>query len=117
MARPESINPQLLRPAIIPPSARCLPPLKWRDLGDLHWVMVMMENKVPMAVCNSFISLFTDTGENMNLKPNATREKQETFVEADKLFHLHVAKSRTACALRRAQAHGGLVEPAVMDSC
>lgn len=37
--------------------------------------MVMMENKVPMAVCNSFTSLFTDAGENMSLKPNAIREK------------------------------------------
>jgi hypothetical protein len=52
MARPESINPQLLRPAIILPPARGLPSLKWRDLGDLHWVMAMMENKVPMAVCD-----------------------------------------------------------------
>jgi hypothetical protein len=31
-----------------------------------------------MAVCNSFTSAFTDTGENMNLRPNAIREKKET---------------------------------------
>ena len=90
MARPESINPQLLRPAIIPPPARYWPSLKWRDLGDLHWVM---------AVCNLFTSLFTDTGENMNLKPNAIREKQETFVEANKLFHLHAPQSGAPGAL------------------
>jgi glycosyltransferase involved in cell wall biosynthesis len=51
---------------------------RWRDLGDFHWVLALMKNRVPMAVCDSFTSLFVDTGENMNLKPNAIREKQET---------------------------------------
>jgi glycosyltransferase involved in cell wall biosynthesis len=51
---------------------------RWRDLGDFHWVRALMENKVPMAVCDSFTSVFADTGENMNLKPNAVREKIET---------------------------------------
>ena len=51
---------------------------RWRDLGDFHWVRALMNNQVPMAVCGSFTSIFTDTGENMNLKPNAIREKQET---------------------------------------
>jgi glycosyltransferase involved in cell wall biosynthesis len=51
---------------------------QWRDLGDFHWMLALMKNKVPMAVCNSFTSAFADTGENMNLKPNAVREKRET---------------------------------------
>jgi glycosyltransferase involved in cell wall biosynthesis len=51
---------------------------RWRDLGDFHWVLALMKNKVPMAVCDSFTSVFADTGENMNLKPNAIREKAET---------------------------------------
>src|SRR5882757_1686318 len=51
---------------------------KWRDLGDYHWVLALMKNKVPMAVSNVFTSVFADTGENMNLKPNAIREKKET---------------------------------------
>jgi len=29
-------------------------------------------------VCDAFTSVFADTGENMNLKPNAIREKAET---------------------------------------
>ncbi len=37
-----------------------------------------MKNKVPMKVCDTFTSIFADTGENMNLKPNAIREKAET---------------------------------------
>ena len=51
---------------------------RWRDLGDFHWVLALMKNRVPMAVCNSFTSVFADTGENMNLKPNAIREKAAT---------------------------------------
>ena len=51
---------------------------RWRDLGDFHWVLALMKNKVPMAVCDHFTSVFADTGENMNLKPNAIREKNET---------------------------------------
>lgn len=51
---------------------------KWRDLGDYHWVLELMRKKVPMAVCDSWTSVFADTGENMNLKPNAIREKNET---------------------------------------
>ncbi len=51
---------------------------RWRDLGDFHWVLALMKNRVPMAVCDAFTSVFADTGENMNLKPNAIREKTET---------------------------------------
>jgi glycosyltransferase involved in cell wall biosynthesis len=51
---------------------------QWRDLGDFHWVFSLMKNKVPMKVCDPFTSVFADTGENMNLKPNAIREKGET---------------------------------------
>jgi glycosyltransferase involved in cell wall biosynthesis len=51
---------------------------RWRDLGDFHWVLALIKNRVPMAVCDSFTSTFADTGGNMNLKPNAIREKAET---------------------------------------
>ena len=51
---------------------------QWRDLGDFHWMLALMKNKVPMAVCPAFTSVFADTGDNMNMKPNAIREKAET---------------------------------------
>ena len=51
---------------------------RWRDLGDFHWILALMKNRVPMAVCDAFTSAFADTGVNMNLKPNAVREKEET---------------------------------------
>ncbi|MFZ1074333.1 MAG: glycosyltransferase [Verrucomicrobiia bacterium] len=51
---------------------------RWRDLGDFHWVLALMKNRVPMKVLDHFTSVFADTGENMNLKPNAIREKAGT---------------------------------------
>jgi glycosyltransferase involved in cell wall biosynthesis len=51
---------------------------KWRDLGDFHWMRALMEAGVPMAVSDEFTSAFADTGENMNLKPNALREMADT---------------------------------------
>src|ERR1039458_5305105 len=42
---------------------------RWRDLGDLHWVMAMMKNQVPMVVFDRYTSAFALTGNNMNLKP------------------------------------------------
>ena len=51
---------------------------RWRDLGDFHWILALMKNRVPMAVCDAFTSAFADTGGNMNLKPNAIRERAET---------------------------------------
>jgi hypothetical protein len=49
---------------------------RWRDVADFFWVMEMFRHKVPMAVLRQFTSVFTETGENMNLKPNARRESQ-----------------------------------------
>ena len=47
----------------------------WRDLGDVRWAQALLAKKVPVAVCNSTTSIFADTGENMNLKPNAIDRK------------------------------------------
>ena len=51
---------------------------RWRDLGDFHWVRELVRRRVPMAAGEMFTSVFADTGDNMNLKPNAIREKRET---------------------------------------
>ena len=51
---------------------------KWRDLGDFHWMLALLRQRVPMADDPVFTSVFADTGDNMNLKPNAVREKQAT---------------------------------------
>lgn len=54
----------------------------WRDLGDLHWMRALLQHNVSMAVLDCFTSAFSDTGENMNLKPNAIREKSDTLAMA-----------------------------------
>lgn len=49
---------------------------RWRDLGDFFWVLEMLRRGVRMRVLRHFTSAFTDTGVNMNLGPNAQRERQ-----------------------------------------
>ncbi|SRR6266568_7760960 len=49
---------------------------KWRDLGDFFWVAEMIRRRVRIAVLPRFTSVFTETGENMNLTPNALRERR-----------------------------------------
>jgi hypothetical protein len=61
---------------------------RWRDPGDFHWVWALVKNRVPMAVCDTFTSVFADTGENMGLKLNAVREKRETAAMAPKWVRL-----------------------------
>jgi glycosyltransferase involved in cell wall biosynthesis len=56
--------------------------MKWRDAGDLDWVLRALDQRVPMAVLRKFTSTFADTGDNMNLKPNARRETRLIFESA-----------------------------------
>jgi glycosyltransferase involved in cell wall biosynthesis len=53
-----------------------------KDLGDVDWVMRLIDNRVHMAVLREFASTFTDTGRNMNIQPNALREKAELVASA-----------------------------------
>ena len=61
---------------------------RWRDLGDFHWIMELQRRGVPMAACPDFTSTFADTGENMNLKPNAIREYAATKTAAPRWLRL-----------------------------
>jgi len=47
---------------------------RWRDLGDLFWINDMLKQQVRFSVLRQITSVFTETGDNMNLKPNAIRE-------------------------------------------
>ena len=49
---------------------------RWRDLGDARWMQDAMDLRLRMTVLRRYTSIFTETGENMNLKPNAIREKR-----------------------------------------
>jgi glycosyltransferase involved in cell wall biosynthesis len=49
---------------------------QWRDVGDAVWVLELLKRGVAMAPLRRFVTAFTDTGENMNLKPNAIEERR-----------------------------------------
>lgn len=50
---------------------------KFRDLGDKDWALRLVKSGLKMAVLPDFLSIFTDTGNNMNLGANAARERQQ----------------------------------------
>ena len=45
-----------------------------RVVSDALWVLKLIEDRVPMAILDRFTSAFTDTGDNLCLRPNAVRE-------------------------------------------
>jgi hypothetical protein len=53
-----------------------------KDVADAVWVRELLRARVEVAVLRDFTSVFTDTGDNMNLKPNAQREKAELLAAA-----------------------------------
>ena len=55
---------------------------RYRDLGDSDWVCRALRQGVRMKVMRHYTSIFTETGDNMNLKPNAMRERAEFAVQA-----------------------------------
>jgi glycosyltransferase involved in cell wall biosynthesis len=48
-----------------------------RDVGDVEWALRLVKSGVKMGVLPEFLSVFTETGENMSLGANATRERKE----------------------------------------
>ncbi len=76
---------------------------RWRDLGDLVWTVEMVRRRLKLAVLRCFTSAFTDTGENMNLKPNACRERElvmesaPTWVRHSRFLLLQLQRLRTVC--------------------
>jgi glycosyltransferase involved in cell wall biosynthesis len=54
----------------------------YRDLGDVDWVIRAMRERIGVRVFRRYTSIFTETGDNMNLKPNATRERREFAAQA-----------------------------------
>jgi glycosyltransferase involved in cell wall biosynthesis len=47
----------------------------WKDLGDAVFVMGLIRAQVRMASLGRFTSTFVDSGENMNLGPQAQKER------------------------------------------
>lgn len=77
---------------------------RWRDIGDAMWMRDALALKLKMVVLRRYTSIFTETGENMNLKPNAIREKrlsQRMIPAWGRWFYrplLQVHRVRAVCA-------------------
>jgi glycosyltransferase involved in cell wall biosynthesis len=54
----------------------------YRDVGDAVWVMRLIQERVAMGVLPVRTSIFTETGNNMNLRPNGIRERAELLRQA-----------------------------------
>jgi glycosyltransferase involved in cell wall biosynthesis len=59
-------------------------PEGWKDVGDAVWALELGKKKVRCQATDAVFSIFTDTGENMNLKPNALAEKKRLRQQAPK---------------------------------
>jgi glycosyltransferase involved in cell wall biosynthesis len=55
---------------------------EFRDLGDVDWTLRLIRAGIKMKVLPRFLSVFTETGVNMNLGANAAREARELFEAA-----------------------------------
>jgi glycosyltransferase involved in cell wall biosynthesis len=55
---------------------------RWRALGDMLWTLEMVRRGLKLAVLRRFTSSFTETGENLCLKPSALREKEQVTAMA-----------------------------------
>ncbi len=53
-----------------------------RDVGDGEWMVRLLERRVRMAALGEFTSIFTRTGTNMSVGPNARRENRELYLSA-----------------------------------
>lgn len=49
----------------------------YRDIGDQEWTLRLIRSGLKLAVLPEFLSVFTETGANMNLGANASRERRE----------------------------------------
>ncbi len=50
---------------------------RWRDLGDAFWFIEAVRKGARFGELRGVTSVFADTGENMNLRPNAQLEREE----------------------------------------
>jgi glycosyltransferase involved in cell wall biosynthesis len=48
----------------------------WRNIGDMVWYNALHKAGVCFGVCNELVSIFTDTGENLNLTEEAICERK-----------------------------------------
>lgn len=49
--------------------------VRYRDLSDCLWMQEALQLRLKMKLLRHYTSAFTETGDNMNLRPNAMRER------------------------------------------
>ena len=54
----------------------------YKVIGDGEWILRVIDSKIKSAVLREFTSTFTDTGGNLDLTPNAFREKANLLATA-----------------------------------
>jgi glycosyltransferase involved in cell wall biosynthesis len=54
----------------------------YRDAGDQDWALRLVRSGLKLAVLPEFLSVFTETGANMNLGANAARERRQFHATA-----------------------------------
>ena len=55
---------------------------RYKAVGDAVWALELLDRKATLGLFGSPLAVFTDTGENMNIRPHARREKDEMFRSA-----------------------------------
>lgn len=61
---------------------------RWRDCADALWVMDRLKKGSRLKKMEEFTTVFTDTGSNMNLSPNALREARAIRSQAPAFWKL-----------------------------
>lgn len=77
---------------------------EFRDAGDQDWALRIVQAKLNTAVLPRFVSVFTETGVNMNLGANASRERKAFHASAPAWMRLLAPLAVAHFRLRRWQA-------------
>jgi glycosyltransferase involved in cell wall biosynthesis len=83
-----------------------------RDVGDAEWALRVIEAGLPTAVFREFLSVFTETGHNLNLGPNTAKERRQFVNSAPRIARflspflvLHFRLRRWRAGHYRCQPH------------
>ncbi len=77
---------------------------EFRDAGDQDWALRIVQARLNTAVLPKFVSVFTETGVNMNLGANASRERKAFHASAPTWMRLFAPLAVAHFRLRRWQA-------------
>lgn len=77
---------------------------EFRDAGDQDWALRIVQKKLNTAVLPKFVSVFTETGVNMNLGANASRERKAFHASAPTWMRLLAPMAVLHFRLRRWRA-------------